>query len=170
MNQNLSSSNPFSRRSFLTTSTAIGAGRAVAPALEANEKTNLAWIGVGIRGNYLLDMFYESGLSAQAPVVAICDAYKGYQEGAKDKVISKENKTPRIYDDYRELLANTGIDAIVIATPEHLHHAMTLAALNSKKHIYLEKPLAHSIEQGNAIVKAAAASGQSRAGRYTESE
>jgi predicted dehydrogenase len=170
MSQHTSSASPLSRRRFLNTSTAVGAGLAITPILGANEKTNLAWIGVGIRGNYLLDMFYESGLSAQAQVVAICDAYKGYQERAKDKVISKENTTPKIYDDYRELLADTGIDAIVIATPEHLHHAMTLAALNSKKHIYLEKPLAHSIEQGNAIVKAAAASGQSRAGRYTESE
>lgn len=155
-----SSSNLLSRRSFLGTSTAVAAGLAVAPALGANEKTNLAWIGVGIRGNYLLDMFYESGLGANAQVVAICDAYKGYQERAKDKVISKENKSPKIYDDYRELLANTGIDAVVIATPEHLHSAMTLAALEAKKHVYLEKPLAHTIEQGAAIVKSAEASGK----------
>jgi predicted dehydrogenase len=160
MSQPTSSSYAFSRRNFLSTSTALGAGVAFAPVLRANEKLNIAWIGVGIRGNYLLDMFYESGLSAQAQVVAVCDAYKGYQQRAKDKVISKENKNPKIYDDYRELLANTGIDAVVIATPEHLHHAMTLAALNSKKHIYLEKPLAHTIEQGAAIVKAAEASGK----------
>src|SRR5690242_50686 len=105
MSQHSSNSNSLSRRSFFSTSTAVGAGLAVAPMLRANEKMNLAWIGVGIRGNYLLDMFYESGLSAQAQVVAVCDAYKGYQQRAKDKVMSKENKTPKIYEDYRELLA-----------------------------------------------------------------
>jgi predicted dehydrogenase len=164
MNHNPSASGPLSRRSFLSTSTAVSAGfafgPAVAPIFGVNETTNVAWIGVGIRGNYLLDMFYEAGLSAQAQIVAVCDAYKGYQQRAKDKIISKENKSPKIYDDYRELLANTEIDAVVIASPEHLHHAMAVAALGAKKHMYLEKPLAHTIEQGTAIVQAAETSGK----------
>lgn len=149
-----------SRRSFLSTSAAVGAGLAVTPVQGALEKANLAWIGVGIRGNYLLDMFYEGGLTTQGQVVAICDADRGYQERAKDKIISKENKSPKIYEDYRELLADPGIDAVVIATPEHLHPPMALAALDAKKHVYLEKPLAHTIEQGTAIVRSAEASGK----------
>src|ERR1700719_573034 len=163
MNHNPSAPGPLSRRSFLSTSTAVSAGfafgPAVAPIFGANEKTNVAWIGVGIRGNYLLDMFYDGGLSAQAQVVAVCDAYKGYQQRAKDKIISKENKSPKIYDDYRELLANSEIDAVVIASPEHLHHPLAIAALGAKKHVYLEKPLAHTIDQGARIGQAAEASG-----------
>jgi predicted dehydrogenase len=125
-----------------------------------NEKLNIAWIGVGIRGNYLMDMFYESGAGEYAQVVAICDAYQGYRDRAKDKVVSKENKTPKIYEDYRELLNASDIDAAVIATPEHLHHPMAIAAFQAKKHIYLEKPLAHTIEQGTGIVEAAESSGK----------
>jgi predicted dehydrogenase len=148
-----------SRRIFMKTSGVLGSA-AVLPALGSNEKINLAWIGVGIRGNYLLDMFYESGVGEHAQVVALCDAYKGYQERAKDKIASKEGKNPKIYQGYQELLSASEIDAVVIATPEHLHHPMALAAIQAKKHIYLEKPLAHTIEQGAEIVRAAETSGK----------
>jgi predicted dehydrogenase len=148
-----------SRRRFLKATAAVGSAAAL-QAFAANDKLNLAWIGVGTRGNYLMDMFYESGAADQAQVVAISDAYKGYQERAKDKVASKEGKSPKIFKDYRELLAASDIDAVVIATPEHLHHDMALAAIQAKKNIYLEKPLAHTIEEGAEIVRSAAGSGK----------
>jgi predicted dehydrogenase len=160
MSTNSSSHAALSRRSFLRTSTALGAAVAARSARGANDKLNIAWIGAGTRGNYLMDMFYAGGGDQYAQVVAVCDAYKGYQQRAKDKIISKQNKAPKIYDDYRELLADGGIDAVVIATPEHLHHPMALAALQAKKNMYLEKPLAHTIEQGAEIVQAAEASGK----------
>ena len=56
--------------------------------------------------------------------------------------------------DYHELLADKSIDAVYIMTPEHLHHEMTIAALKAGKHVYIEKPLAHTIEEGFDIVKA----------------
>ena len=151
-----------SRRAFLKTSTAgaaLGLGPAVMSSLGATEKINIAWIGVGTRGNYLMDMFYEKSADL-ASVVAVCDAYTGYQERAKEKVKSKEGKDLKIYADYRELLARSDIDTVVIATPEHLHHPMALAAIQAKKNIYLEKPLAHTIEQGAELVKAGEASGK----------
>ncbi|HEX4807783.1 MAG TPA: Gfo/Idh/MocA family oxidoreductase [Bryobacteraceae bacterium] len=151
-----------SRRSFLKTSTAVSAAlmTSPSPAMSANDKTSIGWIGVGSRGNYLMDMFYEGGSGQYGSVVAICDAYQGYQQRAKDKVISKESKSPKIYADYHELLADPAIETVVIATPEHLHHPMAMAALNAKKNLYLEKPLAHTIEQGADIVQAAQASGR----------
>jgi predicted dehydrogenase len=150
-----------SRRGFLRSS-AVGAAAALAPswlpALGATDKVNVAWIGTGTRGNYLMDMFYDGGAASMGSVVAICDAYQGYQLRSKDKVASKEGKNPKIYADYRELLADSSIDAVVIATPEHLHYPMAMAAIGAKKNIYLEKPLAHTIEQGEEIVNAVEAS------------
>ena len=61
---------------------------------------------------------------------------------------------PTTYVDYRELLADKSIDAVYIMTPEHLHHDMTIAALKAGKHVYIEKPLAHTIEEGFDIVNA----------------
>ncbi len=156
--------NDLSRRSFLKRSavgTALAAGSAkrFARAASANDKINIAWIGVGTRGNYLMDMFYEKS-SDLASVVAVCDAYTGYRDRAQEKVKSKEGKDLKIYADYRELLARPEIDAVVIATPEHLHYPMALAAIQAKKNIYLEKPLAHTIEQGAELVKAGEASGK----------
>ena len=60
--------------------------------------------------------------------------------------------TPATYVDYTELLADKSIDAVYIMTPEHLHHDMTIAALKAGKHVYIEKPLAHTIEEGFDIV------------------
>jgi predicted dehydrogenase len=61
--------------------------------------------------------------------------------------------TPATYEDYHELLANASIDAVFIMTPEHLHRDMAIAALRAGKHVYLEKPLAHTIEEGFDIVR-----------------
>src|SRR5580658_782738 len=126
------STDDFSRRNFLRNSAAgaaVALGPSWLPALGATAKVNVGWIGVGSRGNYLMDMFYTGGAAENASVVAICDAYKGYQQRAKDYVMSKENKEPKIYADYRELLADPSIDAVVVATPEHLHYAMAMAAI-----------------------------------------
>jgi predicted dehydrogenase len=151
-----------SRRSFLKASVA-GAALTTAPAVlsarGANDKINIAWIGVGTRGNYLMDMFYAQSADLGS-VVAVCDAYTGYQDRSKEKVKAKEGKDLKIFADYHELLAQPDIDAVVIATPEHLHFPMALAAIQAKKNIYCEKPLAHTIEQGFELQKAQEASGK----------
>jgi predicted dehydrogenase len=60
---------------------------------------------------------------------------------------------PKTFVDYRELLADKSIDAVYIMTPEHLHHDMAVAALRAGKNVYLEKPLAHTIEEGFDLIK-----------------
>jgi predicted dehydrogenase len=60
---------------------------------------------------------------------------------------------PKTHVDYRELLADKSVDAVYIMTPEHLHHDMAIAAFRAGKHVYVEKPLAHTIEEGWDIVK-----------------
>ena len=73
--------------------------------------------------------------------------------------MTKGKNEPKVYADYRDVLKDPSIDVVFICTPEHLHHEMALAALAAKKNIYLEKPIAHTIEEGWDIVKAAEKSG-----------
>ena len=86
-------------------------------------------------------------------VVAVCDTYQGNLAKGKDIVQTEEKTTPKTYVDYREVLADPNVDVVFIASPEHLHYAMAMAALKANKHIYLEKPIGHTIEEGAEIVK-----------------
>ena len=140
------------RRDFLKAA-ALAAGPAVISARGANDKINLGWIGVGTRGNAGIEWLHSAAPN-DINFVAVCDTFEGYIARAKDRVKTIWGNTPKAYVDYRELLADKNIDAVFIMTPEHLHHDMTIAALQAGKHVYIEKPLAHTIEEGFDIVRA----------------
>jgi len=146
------------RRDFLKAA-AIAAGPAVIPARGANEKVNIGWIGVGTRGNAAIDWLHTASPN-DVQITAICDTYQGYIARGKDRVKTIWGNMPAAHVDYRDLLADKSIDAVIIMTPEHLHHDMTIAALKAGKHVYIEKPLAHTIEEGFDIVKAWEKSGK----------
>lgn len=150
-------SNDLSRRGFVAAS-AIAAP-AILSAQGTGNRMKVGWIGTGSRGNHVMNMAY-GGSSELIEVVAVCDTYAGNLNRAKDNVQSKGKNTPKTYVDYKELIADPSIDVVFICTPEHLHHEMAMAALKAKKHIYLEKPIAHTLEEGAEIVKAAEASGR----------
>lgn len=142
-----------SRRTFLRTAQTIAAvAPAILPAFAA-DKLKAGWIGTGSRGNHVMNMAYK-GSKDVMEVTAVCDTFDGHRNRAKDVVATNEGKSPKTYVDYRELLADPTIDVVFICTPEHLHHEMALAALKAKKHIYLEKPIAHTLEEGAEIVAA----------------
>src|ERR1051326_5379141 len=149
-----------SRRGFLASA---GAAAVAAPGIlraqNANGKVHIGWIGVGSRGYYLMDRIY-TGSGAEIEVTAVCDTYKGNLNRAKDRVQTMGKNAPKTYEDYLQLLQDPSIDAVVISTPEHLHYPMFMAALKANKNIYVEKPLAHTIEQGEEMVKAAEKSGR----------
>ena len=140
------------RRNFLKAA-AIAAGPAAIPAHGANDKVNIGWIGVGTRGYAGLDWLHTAAAN-DVQVTAICDTYQGYIARAQDRLQTVWGNKAKPYVDYRELLADKSIDAVYIMTPEHLHHDMTIAALKAGKHVYIEKPLAHTIEEGYDIIKA----------------
>ena len=147
----------FSRRGFLKSAT-MAMAPGVLPALGANGKLRIGWIGTGARGYHCMNQLYL----ASAPLVeitAVCDTYQTWLNRAKERVQALGKNTPKTYLDYRELLADPNVDAVVVSTPEHLHFPMTMAAIQAKKHSYVEKPLAHTIEEGAALVKASEASG-----------
>jgi predicted dehydrogenase len=146
-----------SRRTFAKA--AAVAAPAVMPALAAGNEITVGLIGVGSRGNYLTDRLY-SGSGSMIRVLATCDTYEGHRARSKDKIQTLGKNTPTVHIDYREVLANRDINTVIIATPEHLHHEMTIAALKAGKNIYVEKPLAHTIEEGEEILKVAKQAGR----------
>jgi predicted dehydrogenase len=139
------------RRDFLKAA-ALAAGPAVITARGANDKVNIGWIGVGTRGYASLDWMHTAAPNDVA-ITAICDTYQGYIARANDRMQTIWGTKPKTFVDYHDLLADKSIDAVFIMTPEHLHHDMAIAALRAGKHVYVEKPLAHTIEEGWDIVK-----------------
>jgi predicted dehydrogenase len=151
-------SQALSRRNFMTRSAVLAAAApAVLPALGAESRITLGVIGTGGRGRYLTERTF-AGNAGKFEVVAICDTFTSNLAKGKDIVATKSGKAPKTYDDYRQLLADKSIDAVFIATPEHLHYRMLLDALAAGKHVYCEKPLAHTMEEAQDIMKVAAKS------------
>jgi glucose-fructose oxidoreductase len=133
---------------YVITSTALG--NADTP--PASERITLGHIGVGNRGGMgQLFSHFQDCKAAQS--VAFADAYKDRREAYANMVHGKA------YGDFREILGRADIDAVVIATPDHWHAAIAIAAAKAKKHAYVEKPLAVSIEQDLACKKAFKESG-----------
>ena len=153
--------NDLARRNFMmqTGAAALLAGPAVQSARGANDKVNIGWIGLGTRGYFCLEQMYK-GNAKNVHVGAVCDTFTGHLARGKDRVATTEGESPKAFNDYREILADKSIDTVFIMTPEHLHYPMMLAALKAGKNIYVEKPLAHTIEQGFELVKAAQKSGK----------
>ncbi len=145
-----------SRRRFIESAAAIGIGLpTILPsrgfgAPSANERLSFACIGMGgqMRG-YLMP---ELGKIDQQ-IVAICDVDKRQRDSALQ---AKGMSGARAYHDYRELLdKEKDVDAVIIATPDHWHVPICQAALESGKHVYCEKPLAHSVAECRALEKLA---------------
>lgn len=149
-------SQELSRRSFAAKAAALAAP-AILPALGAGNKISLGVIGTGGRGFYLTQRAF-AGNRGKFQVEAVCDTYTGNLAKAKDLVQTEGKNAPKTFVDYKELLAEKSIDAVIIATPEHLHHRMLLDALAAGKHVYVEKPLAHTVEEAQEIMKAVAKS------------
>jgi len=147
------------RRHFLRDSTVLTAAPALLGAQGAGEKVQVGWIGVGIRGYSLLGTLMEVS-AADASVKAVCDSFTGHLARGKDRVQTIQKTSPNTYDDFRRMLDDKSIDAVFIMTPEHLHRDMVLAALAAGKHVYCEKPLTHTIEEGQEILRAVERSGK----------
>jgi len=128
------------RRRFIT---AVAAGKSL---LGANERIRGAVIGSGGRGRLLTAEFKEIG----AEMAAVCDVYEP-NLAAGLKVASTG---ARAYDNYRRLIEDKSIDVVIVATPDHWHAQMTIDAVEAGKDVYVEKPLAHTVEEGFRIIEA----------------
>ncbi len=124
-------------------------GRAGEPkAAPPSEKIVLGFIGVGGMGTGLINTFKQF---PDVAIAAVCDVYKPHLESAR----SEAGGSPEVYRDFRRVLDRKDIDAVVIATPDHWHGITTILACQAGKDVYCEKPLAHRIQEGRAMVTAA---------------
>lgn len=145
---------PISRRLFAAS---VAAAPGLLSAQSAGSKVRTAWVGLGNRGGKHIRTQMKVSKD-DAIVKAICDTYSPRLAKTKDDVISDQGIAPDTYNDYYKMLADPDIDAVFIMTPEHLHRDMAIAALEAGKHVYCEKPLSHTIEEGFEILKAVEAS------------
>ncbi len=151
------------RRQFLKSSLAATAAPFLLPAglhaqgTAANSKIRMAFIGTGKQNGGLMRGFL--GMTDEVQVMAVCDVDTTRREHAQKTAqafyTSKgRSETVDAYNDFREIMARKDIDAVCIATPDHWHAIITLAALNSGKDVYCEKPLVHSVEEAVAVMDA----------------
>jgi len=115
-------------------------------------RVTIGCIGCGAFGLTLLRHLYSGGHSIA--VAGLCDAVPSNVERARDVVRAGERSEPKTFSDYRELLAEAGVDAVVIAAPEHLHHGMLVEALATGKHVYLDGCLGQSPEETGRAIQA----------------
>jgi len=142
---------PMNRRSFLR-HTALGVGSlclansswAGSRRISPNEKLNLAVIGVANQGAS------DMGQLASENIVALCDVDANYLAAAAQK-----NPKAKTYSDFRRLLEQKGIDAVLVATPDHTHAVAAVAAMRSGYHVYCEKPLTRTISECRQVMETA---------------
>jgi predicted dehydrogenase len=127
-----------SRRQFLETMTiAAGAAMAVRPALAANDRVRIGVIGYGARGSQITA---DAMACANTQVVAVADIYTVQLEKAKQRIPGVKT-----YFDHKLMLEDRSIDAVLIATPQHLHCEHFVASIQAGKHVYQEKTMAFNV-------------------------
>ncbi len=148
------------RRSFLKKSAVSLAGLSAISVLPSSvwgatvspgEKINVALIGCHSMGFGVL----KQALSfSDTNCVALCDVDETVLNEKAAEIEKTFNQKPKLYKDFRKLLEQKDIDAVFIGTPDHWHCLMTVYALQAGKDVYVEKPMANSIEECNIMVRA----------------
>jgi len=154
----MSTDSVLSRRSFLQKSTLATAAASAFPAVlksqgsgpAPNEKINLAIVGCGGQGrNPIRNLTMHT-------FVAFCDV----DDARAEEAYTNHPDVPR-FRDYREMFTQMGdkIDAVVISTPDHMHFPIAMMAVKLGKHVYVEKPLTHTVEEARLLTEAAREAG-----------
>jgi len=122
----------------------LGRGGATPP----SERITLAAVGLGFYWN----------VGAENPhtrMLAVCDVQRGRRDAAKQYVDQRYgNSDCRAYNDFREVIDRNDVDAVYVATPDHWHALVTVAAVAAGKDVYCQKPLTHTVAEGRAVVDA----------------
>ncbi|MCA9240630.1 MAG: Gfo/Idh/MocA family oxidoreductase [Planctomycetales bacterium] len=154
------------RRSFLAASATTAATAALAAptassAPNENSRLRIAFIGAGGRAqahiNSACDLY-----NAKKPIeiATICDVFNRYRDETVHKVEDKTGMKPKATGDYRDIINDDSVDAVVISTPDHWHAKQTIDSLNAGKHVYCEKPMTHSVEEALDVLNTWRSSGQ----------
>ena len=152
------------RRSFIKQAAVVSAAPFILPSTVWGAETNpndrivMGFIGMGRQNISLMNNFLYQ---RNCQVVAVCDVDTTRRTASQQTVNEYYTARPqkgsadcKAYNDFRELVARDDIDAICIATPDHWHAIMTIAALDAGKDVYCEKPLTHNIHESVAVMAA----------------
>ncbi|MEW6235078.1 MAG: Gfo/Idh/MocA family oxidoreductase [Candidatus Omnitrophota bacterium] len=144
--------NPITRRRFSKQAAGWTAAFAAAgPAINvlgANEKIQLGCIGLGGRGSFHLGQF--NGFD-DVEIVALSDAYQLHIDKNAEKIGHPVQKT----QDFRKVLENKDVDAVVVASPDHWHALQAILACQASKDVYVEKPMSRTVVEGRRLIQAA---------------
>ncbi|HYF69329.1 MAG TPA: Gfo/Idh/MocA family oxidoreductase [Ohtaekwangia sp.] len=143
------------RREFIRNTALFTTAIVTAPLIKVMGKEvryNTALIGTGWWGMNILRCAIQSG---QNKVIALCDVDDNQIKTCLEAVKKITSDAPKLYKDYRELLSKEKLQIVIVATPDHWHPLITIAALYAGAHVYVEKPISHTINEGKAMVKAA---------------
>ncbi|MFZ5830065.1 MAG: Gfo/Idh/MocA family protein [Planctomycetota bacterium] len=151
------------RRQFLTRSAALagagllapglcaGTASAQSPRLSANDRPGIGAIGMRYQGTVITLTAQQYG-----DVVAIADVDRHVREQAR----AGFGSTPKIYEDYRELLDNKNVDVVMIGAPDHWHVKMAVDACRAGKDVYVEKPISLTVDEGKILRRVAGETGR----------
>ena len=153
-----------SRRSFLKGTAAAVAAPFILPShvwaadVKPNSRLTMGFIGMGKQSGHLLGVF----LGHETQVLAVCDVDTKRRDAAKKRVeefYAGKGKPSKCdgYNDFQEIINRKDIDAVCIATPDHWHAIITLAAMRASKDVYCEKPLTHNVHEAIELMKAVSA-------------
>ena len=150
------------RRTFLQSSAAATALAAVPFSVRAADKAGAkkfrtVLIGCGWWGNNILR---EAMASGACEIVGLCDVDARQFEPTLANVRAGTGDTPKLYKDFRECLAQAKPEIAIVGTPDHWHALTMIAAVKAGAHVYVEKPIGHTIMEGRAMVNAARATGR----------
>lgn len=143
------------RRSFIHTGVMAGAAFSALPLLGATRRVapyRTALIGSGWWG---MNILREALASGECKLTALADVDTRQLKNAVDALIPLTSDKPKTYSDYRELLKKEKPEIVIVATPDHWHALCCIAAIESGAHVYVEKPIGHTIREGSAMVRAA---------------
>lgn len=119
--------------------------------IQPSDQVNLGLIGCNNRGFHVMQQHLKvPGVNC----VAMCDIDQNVLQRRSKEIETAHGRMPSLYEDFRDLLAQDDIDAVVIGTPDHWHCLPMIYACEAGKDVYVEKPLANSIEECNLMVKA----------------
>ncbi|HEV3257305.1 MAG TPA: Gfo/Idh/MocA family oxidoreductase [Gemmataceae bacterium] len=139
------------RRRFLQTTAAAGICGGLLPAADkkpsANERLHVGTIGTAGQAAYDWGEVAKAG----AEIVALCDV-----DERRTADVRKHFPKATFYTDFRKLVEQKGLDAVIVATPDHTHAVATMAALQAGLHVYCEKPLTHTVHEARVVAETAA--------------
>jgi predicted dehydrogenase len=138
---------------------ALASAEAATAAAKVADKLNVGFIGIGSPQSRARALYGEFKRTGALNCVALCDVDSRHLNVAKE-MAKRDQFDPKTYGDFRELLADKNVDTVVVATPDHWHAVVAIAALKAGKNVYCEKPLTLTVEEALAMKKAVAETGR----------